>query len=63
MNKQLRQFARESHLDVYGLGKDLAKWEACLEKFASLVVQGYITKMENEMAVLKSRVNDMEKEK
>lgn len=63
MNEQLRQFARESHLDVYGLGKDLAKWENCLEKFASLVVQGYITKMENEMAALKSRVNDMEKEK
>jgi hypothetical protein len=38
MNEQLRQFERESHIDVYGLGKDRVKWEAALEKFAELIV-------------------------
>lgn len=43
MNEQLRQFERESHIDVYGLGKDRAKWEASLEKFAELIVQECIS--------------------
>ena len=39
MNERIREFARTSHLDVYGLGKDRAKWEDTLEKFAESIVQ------------------------
>jgi hypothetical protein len=38
MNEKIRQFAKESHLDVYGLGKDRAKWEATLEQYTKLVI-------------------------
>jgi hypothetical protein len=39
MNELIKKFARESHIDVYGLGKDRDKWEATLEKFAELIVR------------------------
>ena len=39
MNNLIRQFERESHIDVYGLGLDRAKWESRLEKFAELIVR------------------------
>ena len=39
MNKQLRQFEKESGLDIYGLGKDRTKWEQALEKYAELIVR------------------------
>jgi len=39
MNERIREFARTSHLDVYGLGKERAKWEDTLEKFAELIVR------------------------
>ena len=39
MNERIRQLVRESHIDVYGLGKDHAKWEATLERFAELIVR------------------------
>jgi hypothetical protein len=39
MNEQIQKLVRESHIDVYGLGKDHAKWEATLEKFAELFVK------------------------
>jgi len=39
MNERIRQFARESHIDVYGLGKDRESWEAVQEKFAELIVK------------------------
>jgi hypothetical protein len=39
MNERIRQLVRESHLDVYGLGLDKAKWEHTIEKFAELIVQ------------------------
>jgi hypothetical protein len=38
MNKHIKQFERESGLDVYALGLDKAKWESRLEKFAELIV-------------------------
>jgi len=47
MNNLIRQFAKESHLDVYGLGKDHVKWESCLEKFAELIVQECIAIVDN----------------
>ena len=39
MNELFRQFERESGIDVYGLGKDRAKWEAALEKFGEMIVE------------------------
>ena len=39
MIELFRQFERESGIDVYGLGKDRAKWESALEKFAELIVR------------------------
>ena len=38
MNKQIRDFAKISELDIYGLGKDREKFERCLEKFANLII-------------------------
>jgi hypothetical protein len=39
MNKQLRQFERESGLSIFGLGAKTHMWEAALEKYAELIVQ------------------------
>jgi hypothetical protein len=39
MNKKLRQFERESGLDIFGLGAKRVKWEAALEKYAELIVR------------------------
>jgi hypothetical protein len=39
MNELIKQFEKESHIDVYALGKDRAKWEAVLKKFAELIVR------------------------
>ena len=46
MNERIRELVRESHLDVYGLGKDRYKWESTVDKFAELIVRecaDYIT--------------------
>jgi hypothetical protein len=47
MNELIRQFARESHMDVYALGTDHAKWEVVLEKFTKMIVQECISTVEN----------------
>ena len=39
MNDKLREFARTSHLDVYGLGKDRSQWEYTIEKFSEMIVR------------------------
>jgi hypothetical protein len=39
MNKLLREFERQSGLDVYGLGAKRVSWEAALEKYAELIVR------------------------
>jgi hypothetical protein len=39
MNKLLREFERQSGLDVYGLGAKRVPWEAALEKYAELIVR------------------------
>jgi len=39
MNKFIRQFEREAHIDVYALGLDRAKWEAKLKLFSELIVR------------------------
>ena len=51
MNERIRQFARESHLDVYALGLDKVKWEATLEKFAELIVRECVKLCEHESNV------------
>lgn len=47
MNTLITQFARQSHLDVYGLGLDKVKWELALERYTRLVVQDCINVVEN----------------
>ena len=39
MNDKVREFVSQSHLDVYGLGKDREKWEATVEKFVDMIVE------------------------
>jgi hypothetical protein len=36
---RIMELVRESHLDVYALGKDHEKWEATVKKFADLIVR------------------------
>jgi len=36
---RIREFARVSRLDVYGLGAKRIPWEAALEKYAELIVR------------------------
>ena len=40
MNTLLRQFERESKLEIFGLGARRDIWERALEKYAELIVQG-----------------------
>jgi hypothetical protein len=39
MNERIRELVRDSHLDVYGLGKERHRWEYTVEKFAELIVR------------------------
>jgi len=39
MNKRLRQFEKESKLEIFGLGAKRHLWEAALEKYAELIVK------------------------
>ena len=39
MNPLLREFEKESKLEIYGLGAKRPQWEAALEKYAELVVR------------------------
>ena len=36
---RIRQFEKESGLEIYGLGARREKWEHCMEKFTELIVQ------------------------
>jgi hypothetical protein len=38
MNERIRELVRESHIDVYGLGKDRDQWEAALDRYTELIV-------------------------
>ena len=38
MNENIKQFERQSHLDVYGLGLDRMKWEEALQRYTDLIV-------------------------
>ena len=37
--ERIREYAKASGLDVYGLGKDREKWEAAVERFALSIVK------------------------
>lgn len=39
MNDKLRQFERESKLEIYSLGAKRIPWEAALEKYAELIIK------------------------
>ena len=39
MNERLRQFEKESKLEIFGLGARRVPWEAALEKYAELIVK------------------------
>ena len=36
---RIREFEKQSGLEIYGLGARREKWEHCMEKFAELIVQ------------------------
>ena len=38
MNELIRKFERESHIDVYALGRDRSQWEATLAKFSEMII-------------------------
>jgi hypothetical protein len=38
MNKRLRQFEKESKLEIFGLGAKRHIWETALERYAELIV-------------------------
>ena len=42
MNKRLRQFEKESKLEIFGLGAKRHIWEAALEEYAKLIIQDCI---------------------
>jgi hypothetical protein len=42
MNKRLREFEKESKLEIFGLGARREKWEAALAKYAELVIKDCI---------------------
>ena len=39
MNERLREFEKESKLEIFGLGARRVLWEAALEKYAELIVK------------------------
>lgn len=46
MNKRLRQFEKESKLEIFGLGARRETWEAALEKYAELIVKECASKVD-----------------
>jgi hypothetical protein len=49
MNPRLREFERESGLEIYGLGARREMWEQALEKYAELVVEECTTVIEKNL--------------
>ena len=39
MNKQLKQFEKDSGLEIFGLGARREIWEAAVSKYAELIVR------------------------
>jgi hypothetical protein len=38
MNERIEKLAKQSGIDVYGLGMDRVKWQTATEKFAELII-------------------------
>jgi hypothetical protein len=47
VNELIRKFERESGIELYGLGRDRAKWQDKLEKFTELIVNHCLSNMQN----------------
>ena len=39
MNERIKELAKQSGMDIYGLGLDRNKWEDTVERFAKLIIQ------------------------
>jgi selenocysteine lyase/cysteine desulfurase len=48
LNEKIREFEKQSGLDIYGLGARRDKWEATLEKFTELIVNECSGVVENQ---------------
>ena len=48
MHDKLRQFERESKLEIFGLGARREIWERALEKYAELIVRECCQKLEDD---------------
>lgn len=46
MNERLRQIAKQSRIDIYGLGSDHNKWEATVDRFAQAIIQECLLSLE-----------------
>ena len=42
MNRRLRQFEKESGIEIFSLGRDRAKWKNALNKYIQLVINQVI---------------------
>ena len=64
MNKRLRQFEKESKLEIFGLGAQRHIWEAALEEYAKLIIQDCIDINKQELSfaafeLLMNKYNDL----
>ena len=64
MNKRLRQFEKESKLEIFGLGAKRHIWEAALEEYAKLIIQDCIDINKQELSfaafeLLMNKYNDL----
>ena len=46
MNERLRQIAKQSRIDVYGLETDHDKWEIAKNRFAQAIIQECLLSLE-----------------
>ena len=49
MNTQLRQFEKQSGLEIFGLGAKRVPWETALEKYAELIVRECASKVDSSL--------------
>lgn len=49
MDKKIREFERESGLEIYGLGARREMWEAALAKYAELIVKECVKVVDDTM--------------
>ena len=49
MNEHIKELAKQSGMDIYGLGLDRNKWEDTVERFAELIIKECISQVELEL--------------